>query len=251
MNKRIGLPRSPDGVELASRSGVSAGGPARGPGDRADPIGGRGRAAADRPQHDLFSVGGLSPAGAAAERGRPAERAARATPEQAKSLRKLEGQAIDRVIKLHGLSEGDRSAVQTWGREQVLATLYSLLLNAIDADDRTEDQENAVDWLTAMAQRKAVLAAEAAGHEYVEWAGIDKGAYDSLLQSNPNETQLEEFLDDSPQTWGPPSGRAAATAPIDRPHRSGRITRATTIRRASPRAPRSSASRRRRASTSS
>ena len=53
-----------------------------------------------------------------------------ATPEQAKSLRKLEEQAIDRVIKLHGLSEGDRSAVQTWGREQVLATLYALLLNA-------------------------------------------------------------------------------------------------------------------------
>src|SRR5262245_2924074 len=39
-----------------------------------------------------------------------------ATPEQVESLRNLEALAIGQVIELHGLSESDRSAVQTWGR---------------------------------------------------------------------------------------------------------------------------------------
>ena len=128
-----------------------------------------------------------------------------ATPEQTDSLRNLEQAAIDQVIELHGLPESDRNAVQSWGRDEALGTLYVLLMDAArtDADDRTEDQENAVAWLTAATQRRAVRAAEAAGREYVKWAGLDEIAYGSLLDHNPTQGELEEFLNDTPQNRFP------------------------------------------------
>ena len=96
--------------------------------------------------------------------------------------------------------------MQTWGRDEALGTMFTLLMDAVgtDADDRTEDQENAVAWLTAATQRRAVRAAEAAGREYVKWAGLDEIEYVSLLDRNPTQGQLEEFLNDPPQNWVPP-----------------------------------------------
>ena len=96
--------------------------------------------------------------------------------------------------------------MQSWGRDEALGTMFTLLMEAVrtDAADRTEDQENAVAWLTAATQRRAVRAAEAAGREYVKWAGLDNIEYMSLVDRNPTQGQLEEFLNDPPQNWVPP-----------------------------------------------
>ena len=107
----------------------------------------------------------------------------RATPEQVKSLRKLEDDAVADVIRLHGLSASDTNAVLTWGRSEAQSQLFTRLLNAIDEDDRSDDQQNAVDWMTAMMQRKAVAAAAAAGREYVTWAGLNQGRFEQLLNA--------------------------------------------------------------------
>jgi hypothetical protein len=127
-----------------------------------------------------------------------------ATPAQDASLRRLEDQAVNAVIRDHGLSAGDETAVLTWGRDQALAQLWTLLLDSIAASPRSTDQQNAVDWLNGIVPRKSVSAAQAAGREYVRWAGLDDGAYWSLLSRNPGESELRAFLDDSPQPWNPP-----------------------------------------------
>jgi Bacterial Ig-like domain (group 3)/PKD domain len=125
----------------------------------------------------------------------------RATGSQTASLRKLEAQAVDGVIELHGLSSGDTAAVQTWGRAEAQGALFGLLMGAIDASNRTTDQQNAVDWMTAVAQRKAVHAAESAGFEYVRWAGLNEDAFGTLLSGGPTESDLKAFLDDPPRGY--------------------------------------------------
>src|SRR5262245_57232840 len=47
----------------------------------------------------------------------------KATPEQVKSLRNLEADAVADVITLHGLSESDTNAVLTWGRAEAQGQL--------------------------------------------------------------------------------------------------------------------------------
>ena len=108
----------------------------------------------------------------------------KATPEQVKSLRNLEADAVDDVITLHGLSASDTNAVLTWGRSEAQAQLFTRLLNALDEDedDRSDDQQNAVDWMTTMMHRKAVAAAEAAGREYVTWAGLNQGRFEAAAE---------------------------------------------------------------------
>jgi hypothetical protein len=130
-----------------------------------------------------------------------------ATPAQRTSLRALEKQAISNVIENHGLSAGDTAAVQTWGRDEALAELFTLLLDAIDPANppRTSDQQNAVDWLTGIVRSRATVAAHAAGREYVKWAGLDEGAYQSLVtRSSTTVSDLTAFLDDNPQPWNLP-----------------------------------------------
>jgi Ca2+-binding RTX toxin-like protein len=134
-----------------------------------------------------------------------------ATPDQVKSLRQLEADAIADVIELHGLSESDTSAVLTWGRSEAQAQLFTLLLNALntDEDDRSDDQQNAVDWMTTMMHRKAEAAAVAAGREYVSWAGLNQLRFGTLLNANASESELRDFLDDSPQNYNDPNTAAA------------------------------------------
>jgi hypothetical protein len=91
-----------------------------------------------------------------------------ATPDQTQSLRKFEAEAVQDVIALHGLSASDTNAVLTWGRSEALAALYGKLLGAMEAPaPRDTDDQNVVDWFTAMVQRKKVSAAVSAGREYV------------------------------------------------------------------------------------
>jgi hypothetical protein len=127
-----------------------------------------------------------------------------ATAEQEVALRNLEAKAIANVIAIHGLTQGDTSAVQTWGRNDALAQLFGILMSAIGkADDkRTADEQKAVEWLSGIAQRKAVAAAQSAAREYVKWAGLNSSAFEILLASNPSRSQLSDFLDDAPQPTG-------------------------------------------------
>jgi hypothetical protein len=129
-----------------------------------------------------------------------------ATPDQKQSLRSLEKQAIDNVIVDHGLSAGDTTAVQTWGRNEALAELFLLLLHAINAESPSADQKNAVAWLDGVVakqpQSKAHVAAQAAGREYVNWAGLDEATYQSLMErSSTTESELTAFFGVNPQPW--------------------------------------------------
>jgi hypothetical protein len=133
-----------------------------------------------------------------------------ATPTQAASLKKLENQAVTNIIKGHGLSTNDADAVRSWARNDALGELYALLGEAIDASaaERTADQQNAVDWITAVAQRQNVKAAEAAAREYVKWAGLDLGYFDLLLKTNASKSQLEAFLSGMPTNYNALPGDA-------------------------------------------
>ncbi len=125
----------------------------------------------------------------------------RATPAQTDSLRRLEVQAVEDVITLHGLSPDDTVAVRTWGRDEAQAQLFGLLMDAISASPRDADQQKAVDWMTAVAHRKAVHAAQMAGAEYVKWAGLNDDSYLNLLADGPTESELKSFLDDPPKNY--------------------------------------------------
>ncbi len=134
-----------------------------------------------------------------------------ATPAQTASLRNLEAQAVDDVIALHGLSDGDTIAVRTWGRDEAQARLFLLLIGAIKASPRSLDQQNAVDWMTAVTHRKAIHAAEMAGYEYVKWAGLNEDSFGTVLSRNPTESTLKAFLDDPPRAYNR-ADTAAATS---------------------------------------
>src|SRR5215213_563045 len=124
-----------------------------------------------------------------------------ATPAQAASLKNLENKAVNNLINAHNLSPADNDAVRSWGRSEVHAELYGLLLQAITAESPTADQQNAVDWITAVVQRQNLKTAEAAGREYVKWAGLDRSTYESLLRNNASQSDLKSFLSGAPQNY--------------------------------------------------
>ena len=61
----------------------------------------------------------------------------------------------------------------TWGRGDALAELWGLVVEAIRTPTatRTTQQQDVVNWLTAMIRRKGEAAAVNAGWEYLKWAG--------------------------------------------------------------------------------
>ncbi|HET7035628.1 MAG TPA: MBG domain-containing protein [Thermomicrobiaceae bacterium] len=119
-----------------------------------------------------------------------------ATSAQLQSIRALEHQAIANTLADHGLAAGDASAVQSWARADALAELWGLVVVAIQtpAASRTSDQQNVVDWMTAVQQRETVLSAEAAGMEFVKWAGLNPTTYQNLLNPFAGEGDLQNFF---------------------------------------------------------
>jgi hypothetical protein len=124
---------------------------------------------------------------------------------QRSSLDNFQQQAIQDVLTLHALPSGDAVAAQTWGRDDSLAELWDLIVDAIQQPAcvvhqipgnqcRTVDQQNVVDWLGLVAQGEAVRAAQFAGLEYVKWAGLDANDYQNLLNQNPSSADLKTFL---------------------------------------------------------
>jgi len=106
-----------------------------------------------------------------------------ATAAQTQSLQTLEQKAVDATLHDHNLPASDAAAAQSWGRADVQAELWALVLEAIETAPaaRSGDQQNVVDWLTTVEQRQAVQAAQGAGLEYVKWAGLDQTQYQQLL----------------------------------------------------------------------
>jgi uncharacterized protein YjbI with pentapeptide repeats len=126
-----------------------------------------------------------------------------ASPAQQQSLQNLEQQAVANTVQDHGLSSADTTAVQSWGRDDAEAELWNSLGTAIATQpiSRTTDQQNVVDWLTAVQQRENVQAAQDAGLEYVKWAGLDQTYYQYLLSSGANVSTLESFLSGTPVNY--------------------------------------------------
>jgi hypothetical protein len=126
-----------------------------------------------------------------------------ATTAQQQSLANLEHQAVANTIQDHQLDASDGTAVQSWGQDDAEAELWNLLVQAIQtkAADRTTDQQNAVDWLTAVQERDDVQAANDAGLEYVKWAGLSQSYYKSLLSSGASQSTLKTFLSGTPVNY--------------------------------------------------
>src|SRR5262249_9032377 len=129
-----------------------------------------------------------------------------APPETSTRLKNPEDQAVKDIIAAHGLPPDDADAVKSWARADAQAELFALLVKAINtpAASRTNDQKNAVAWITAVAQIQNVAAAVAAGREYVKWAGLSQKGFETLLATNPSESQLKDFLDDTPLNYADP-----------------------------------------------
>jgi hypothetical protein len=125
-----------------------------------------------------------------------------ATAAQVQSLENLEQAAVSNTIRDHGLPSSDANAAQSWGRDDAEAELWALLVQAIKTApaSRTTDQQNAVDWLTAIERRQGVQAADAAGLEYVKWAGLDQTQYQTDLTNTTSQSTLQSFLTDNTPT---------------------------------------------------
>jgi hypothetical protein len=142
-----------------------------------------------------------------------------ATGAQITSLENLETQAVSGVLAQHALPASDAATVLSWARPDAEAELWALLnqaLEAVNSDTATTDQTNAVDWMTTVYDREAQLAAQDAGLEYTKWAGTGStAAYDELLASNPSETQLQSYLDATPQPYADGASYDTASSAVD------------------------------------
>ncbi len=150
-----------------------------------------------------------------------------ATPTQTAGLLNLETDAIENTIEDHGLASTDENAVLSWGRDDVEAELFGLIVQAIDtpATSLDADQQDAVAWVQAVEQREAEAAAQDAALEYVKWAGLDQGTYSSLISLDADQSDLQSFLSGTPEPYNnselsgycsyqpPPPDQSEYTAP--------------------------------------
>lgn len=109
-----------------------------------------------------------------------------ATDAQIASLRNVENAALDATLADHQLPSSDRLAVQTWGRADAEGELWAILAKAARSSNPTPDERNALDWLLNTSRRKGVADADAAGWEFLKWAGLVSGVgpqpnHDSIL----------------------------------------------------------------------
>jgi hypothetical protein len=140
-----------------------------------------------------------------------------ATSAQLASLSDLEQQAISNTMADHALPSTDAAAAATWGRPEAESELWALLVQATktSASSRTTDQQNAVDWLTAVAKRQDIQSADDAGLEYAKWAGIGATAYQNELASNPSQAALQSYLSATPAPYTDGGSAAGPSASAD------------------------------------
>ena len=119
-----------------------------------------------------------------------------ADPAQQASLADLEQQAVTNTLSDHELPSTDALAAQTWGRDTSIAGLWELLVQAIKTppSSRTTDQANAVAWFQHAADLQLLQEAQEGGLEYAKYLGYSAQAYWNEIDSNPSESNLENFL---------------------------------------------------------
>ncbi len=97
----------------------------------------------------------------------------RATSAQQAAIAALEAEAVINALADHQLPASEADAMRSWGRHEVLAQLWALILKAIRTDpgSRSADQAHVVTWLALLMNRKAEDLAHNAGWEFLKWAG--------------------------------------------------------------------------------
>ena len=115
-----------------------------------------------------------------------------ATAEQNTALRALESEAVAHTLEDYQLPAADAQRVMSWGRDEALAELWALLVQAISTDPsaRTETQRAAVAWMTQTLSRKAREVGINGGWEYLKWAGRV-----SATATRPEPAELVSELD--------------------------------------------------------
>ncbi|HEX3929301.1 MAG TPA: hypothetical protein VHW64_01265 [Nocardioides sp.] len=126
-----------------------------------------------------------------------------ASPSTAGALARFETRAVELVEARHGLPDSDREAVLTWGRSEAEAALWELVVDAISTDRaaRTVDQQTVVGWMAGRVDGAAAAAAQQAGAEYAQWAGLNMHRYRSLAAGG-SEAELRDFLGQTPVQLG-------------------------------------------------
>ena len=122
-------------------------------------------------------------------------------PDQREALLQLQEQAITNTLVDHGLPVSDRSAVLTWGRQDALAELFALVVQAIKADNRTGIQSSVVEWITERVRRYQSGPGEHAAAQYVSWAGRDMSRYWWLVNTGASQSDLRNLLSGTPRSY--------------------------------------------------
>ena len=130
---------------------------------------------------------------------------AAATPAQATALQAFEKAAVDGVIRDHGLSSSDFNAVQSWGRSDAEAELWTLIVQAISTPtaSRSFNQQQVVNWMGGLDAAEQNQAAVEAGAQYTKWAGLDVNDY-WRIAGTASQNQLSAFLSSDVRTYDTP-----------------------------------------------
>ena len=127
----------------------------------------------------------------------------RATAAQQAAIAALEGEAVTTALSDHQLPASEALAMRSWGRQEVLAQLWALMMKAIRTDpgSRSADQAHVVTWLAQLLNRKAEELAHNAGWEYLKWAGRVSAA-EPRPPAAEVLSDLQEFADGTRQPVG-------------------------------------------------
>ncbi|MBF4766825.1 hypothetical protein ISU10_03465 [Nocardioides agariphilus] len=120
---------------------------------------------------------------------------AKAATPHAAALRSIQDKAVQQVLAHHGLPATDRDAVLSWGRDEALATMWGLMIEAVQTDpgQRTAEQEALRDWLATEVWTRMRVGARSVGQEYVAWMGVDAARFEELF-SRGTLDELRAFL---------------------------------------------------------
>ena len=164
----------------------------------------------------------------------------RATTAQQAAIAALEAEAVINALADHQLPASDADAMRSWGRQEVLAQLWALMIKAIRTDpgSRSADQAHVVTWLAQMMNRKAEELAHNAGWEFLKWAG--------RVSASRRAPPMRRC---SATCRGSPTARSSLSATCSAPPTTATAATATTCRRldsrtsttATPRGPRNNA----------
>ena len=125
------------------------------------------------------------------------------TSSQAAALRRFEEQAVNAVLKLHGLPASDAIDVRFWARDEATGLLQKLVFRAVSTrpDQRTFDQRQVAAWIAELWVARTRPGVLQAGAEYAVWAGLSVSRYWELVNGGASKQELTTFLSRTPQPY--------------------------------------------------